>query len=630
MIIVLTTITVLSQATVMAQEDTVQMENTNIGLTKASYDPEFITYQQQQNNLVASLRSKELFSGDEAFRYSGIIPHPVGLMAEAPSLDTKSPETYPETFDLRDHDRVTPVKDQGSSGSCWTFATYASLESTLKQTGTYDFSENNMKNLLSSSYADGFDRLANSGGNYFMSTAYLARMSGPISEADDPYDPYSTLSSTDLEPVKFVNDVTILPQRENSTDNSWIKWALMNHGAIYSSICYDSNYYNANNSSYYYNAGTVTNHAITIVGWDDNYDLNNFDPKPADNGAFLIKNSWGTSWGDEGYFHISYEDTCIGRKNALFNATDMRNFVVYEHDPLGWTQTVTLSQPNFWVGNVFEAQERGELEVIGFYTPEVDMDYEAYIYSGNACNGSGLEQLLYSCNGTIPFAGYHTVEIDDTIILEDGQDFSIVINFTDKDSYANVAIENIIYSYSSQASAGPDESYYSTGGVTWTDLNSSLPDTNFCIKAFVEPFYPTILTHEPADNIFSSYEDENITFKVTLDRTANVAWYLNGANMQENSTLTEANYSVLSPQAGAHNITAIAYNQWGNDQQTWHLTVYDWNPWNDPGSLGNTTITTEELQEAVYHWVNDLDAPVTNATVTTERLQQLIHEWVNS
>ena len=216
------------------------------------------------------------------------------------------------------------MRDQYSAGSCWAQATYASLESYLLPGESWDFSENNMKNLLSRAYPGGFDRDANiDGGNAFMSTAYLARWTGPISEADDPYNASSTVSPTDIPAIKHVQNVMFLPDRLNATDNNNIKTALMTYGVVYTSMFISAypQFYNPSNASYYYFYDLDSaNHAVGIVGWDDNYSRYNFSTTPPADGAFIVKNSWGTGWGDEGYFYISYYDTRIGLYNAVFTA----------------------------------------------------------------------------------------------------------------------------------------------------------------------------------------------------------------------------------------------------------------------------------------------------------------------
>ena len=82
---------------------------------------------------------------------------------------TRSELSAPAYYDLRTLQKVTTVKNQGSAGACWAFATYTSLESYLMSGENRDFSENNMKNLLSSAYPEGFDRNPNDGGNEFIS-----------------------------------------------------------------------------------------------------------------------------------------------------------------------------------------------------------------------------------------------------------------------------------------------------------------------------------------------------------------------------------------------------------------------------------------------------------------------------
>ena len=137
----------------------------------------------------------------------------------------------PSVYDLRTLGKVTPVKDQGSAESCWTFGTYASLESCLLLTEDRDFSENNLKNN------HGFDSHPNDdGGNAFMSTAYLLRWSGPINESDDPYDPYTTTSPLDLTAQKHVQEVLRLPDRNKDQ----IKNAIISYGAVSTAMCWDT------------------------------------------------------------------------------------------------------------------------------------------------------------------------------------------------------------------------------------------------------------------------------------------------------------------------------------------------------------------------------------------------------
>src|SRR5660397_108005 len=84
---------------------------------------------------------------------------------------------------------------------------------------------------------------------------------------------------------------------------------------------WDKNYYQENNYAYRYTESQIANHAITIVGWDDSFDRNKFKQVPSGDGAFIVKNNWDQSWGEEGYFYISYYDSKLGyNENAVFTA----------------------------------------------------------------------------------------------------------------------------------------------------------------------------------------------------------------------------------------------------------------------------------------------------------------------
>ena len=142
----------------------------NVGL--APENPKFTEYQ----NRKLVYQTTQSPSGHK----SGFSPSPVDLShlkhTSVPDIYASAGTSIPTSYDLRTLNRVTPVKNQGSAGSCWTFATDGSLESYLMPGETWSFSENNIKNVLSSANSpQGFDRGPSDGGDFVMSTAYLAR-----------------------------------------------------------------------------------------------------------------------------------------------------------------------------------------------------------------------------------------------------------------------------------------------------------------------------------------------------------------------------------------------------------------------------------------------------------------------
>jgi len=416
----------------------------------------------------------------EEFRL-GAVPSPLDLSHLKAEEITDYYLSLPSSYDLRNYGKLTAVRNQGNCGSCWAFASIASLESYLMPGDKRDFSENNLKNR------HGFNYTCCQGGNKDMAAAYFARWDGPVAESDDAYSENSCSSPGGLPVPKRVQEVIYVPGRSGALDNDVIKQAVMNHGAVTTSMRWEDSYWNSSNAAYYYYGGDDTNHLVAIVGWDDNFPASKFKSLPPGNGAFLIRNSWGTSFGSSGYFWISYYDSVIGIwEGAVFTAGTTANYeTVYQYDPLGATNSLGYSSSSTaWCANMFTASKAHSLTAVSTYFLANGSAYELYVYKDCSASSPRSGTLAFSKTGTVAYAGYHTITLDQPVPLSAGQAFSIVFKLTTPGYGYPIPMEYPISGYSTGAAASPGQSFCSSGGSSWSDVTSSYPGTNVCIKGF--------------------------------------------------------------------------------------------------------------------------------------------------
>lgn len=366
--------------------------------------------------------------------------------------------------------------------------------------GVFDFSEANLNTNCSNVAVDGFDFVElGGGGNYAASTAYLARWDGAVLETGDPYPgPNATRfpSYREIDADYHVQEVLWLPERadNNALDNNEIKSAIMNYGGIYVAYNHYDQYFNPNYASYYdpYD-DPGGNHAVTLVGWDDDYPAANFNIRPQGNGAFICKNSWGTGFGDQGYFYVSYYDRCFGRRGLAVYPSIERNTnynKIYQYDPLGAISA--LSAPGtIYAANVFP--QRGStltanetLRAVSFYTYHKNTSYEVYIVQQYKDSTSLANKGVAVAAGSIRDMGYHTISLSQAVGLERGTRFAVIVKLSVADGSSGFYYEAPIRNYSGKARANADESYVSSDSVNWQDLTKIVDNANFCIKAFTD------------------------------------------------------------------------------------------------------------------------------------------------
>jgi len=448
-------------------------------LSAAPVNPVFVAWQSQMETFGVETYNEEGYA-------LGYIPSPIDRShLESQTETALQALSTPVSYDLRSSGDVTGVRDQGDCGSCWSFGSYGSLESWLRrnESQSWDFSENHMKN-----YHD-FDWGPCEGGNADMSTAYLARWSGPVDESDDPYHDWDDRPSPGGPTQKYLKNVLWF-----FTDSD-IKDALMTYGALYVTLRYESGSYNSSEYTYYYSGSDNTNHAVTVVGWDDEKVVTG----APGNGAWLIKNSWGTVWGDNGYFWISYYDTKAVLYGVAFcDAVPISAYTTnYQYDPLGWTIQSGYDSPTAWAANIFTTTADEGLQAVGLYAVDDNVSYEIYVYDD--FDGSTFSNLLGSTSGTLVNLGYYTISLPSVISLTNGDDFSIVVKFTTTGYGFPIPTEDYFADYSSGATAHAGESYVSSTGSTFADITDTFPNANVCIRGLTVPpaMTPPVITSIP-------------------------------------------------------------------------------------------------------------------------------------
>lgn len=388
---------------------------------------------------------------------------------------------YPSSYDLRNIGVISPVKDQDPSKNCWAFAAYASLESGLLPNQNWDFSENHMKNT------DGFDYATNQGGTLDTAIAYLARWSGPVLEENDPYDPYSTYSQENI-PIQMHLSNVIRGHRSDD-ETGFVKNAITTmHTAVYANMHFPDDKYCTPDSqhptAYYCNDDSLdTDHAVAIIGWDDNFDKNNFgEIKPPENGAFLCKNSLGLDFGDDGYFWVSYYDKKLGEEMGVFHAAPVwfsqHN---YNYTPLGCTDW--YYQPHSgsaWMRNRFDNHPGEKVVAVSFYTLNPNTKYYIRITNEDATTIWG------EAEGILTEPGFYMIPLSSLPVSISDSDYYVDVNLSTRLSYSYIPVEKPRAGYSSNAMANAGESYISEDGVNWQDITTipEYSEANVCINAY--------------------------------------------------------------------------------------------------------------------------------------------------
>ncbi len=414
----------------------------------------------------------ELDSEDMQEKQSEVLYRILNQDKALQSYDSRKLESV---YDPRDKGLVTSVRLQ-SSNTCWAFSSIAAGEQSLVYKGAakasaLDLSEAHLAYFF---YHPVTDPLGNTegDGNYNVSSSdYLAAGSNTIfstfalanwvGAADEKVMPYEELDASKEYAQELAYQDTAHLQNAywinfKDVDAAHIiKQMIKKYGGAAINFYWNSRYYSSDNCAYYFplNSSQANNHSVTIVGWDDTYSRDNFNgaDRPAEDGAWIVKNSYGSMWGEEGYFYLSYEDSAVNKQNTstnrarayVFDFEPADNYDYnYQHDGSAGAYNATNSKSTLTkvesgssIANVFTVQDSGSghreiLKAVSFALFDTAVNYRIQIYKNltdSADPASGIAQLHTPLTGSTSYAGYYTLPLNQEIILQEGETFSVVI-----------------------------------------------------------------------------------------------------------------------------------------------------------------------------------------------------------
>ncbi len=381
-------------------------------------------------------------------------------------------------YDGREHGIVTEVKDQGTSNLCWAYSSIAASETSILKSGIDPaVSKNNLYlnpvAVAYRAYRRQSDPMGNTdgewrSGDYTQATGnplYAVKLFsmwwGPVAGTESGIDPF-------LNPSYRLENAFYIP--ENKTDPEQyirdIKLAVAKYGAVtfqYNNLR-ETAYYNPKNEG----GSNSSPHACTVIGWDDGISADSFVPGGAtQNGGWLVKNSYKSLE----YFWLSYDNTSSSVYAFSYSTKEKYDFNYY-YD--GGLDDFVLRNDKT-VANVYKAQNGGTngraeyVKAVNVGVQGEKITVEAEIYKGVDYPFGGQSNVPvsggYSAAKAAAFfehGGYVTVELDNSVKVEKGEWFSVIVRVSNEKGDAK-----IITAYKN----GKDLSYYKSG-ESWYKLGN--------------------------------------------------------------------------------------------------------------------------------------------------------------
>ena len=462
----------------------------------------------------------------------------------------------PSYYNNYENGNLPPIRNQNPYGTCWAFSTIASIEADLihdnKTSTDVDLSELHLAYFTYHNFKDEKDLnigdtvtdnteegYLDFGGSLYISGKSVSNMLGPVYESQVSYGIASTYNPDPVTGRNANFQITGVYVYDMKNDKDAVKNAIINHGAVSCSYFDSNEYYSATYHSYYNPDNSSTNHAIALVGWDDNFSRYNFrEGTPDGNGAWLIRNSWGGyGYGHSSYFWISYYDQSLSSIAYAFDAEPWHYDHVYSYDNSPYDDywyfyKGEVASQNFYVS----AKE--QIKAIGYYSEDSIENITFSIKYGNKTVN------IKTVSMTDP--GYYLIPLSTPITINSATEVTVQVTFSD-DGISRVFTEyphnyfNMIFSAQRGSGLRDQDGYLYENDARIKLFTDNLPDlilpanlTKIESEAFVRGAFKYVKLPEKTVSIgYRAFADcPNLTKIYIPQATTNISTGAFGNNLK--------------------------------------------------------------------------------------------------